>query len=235
VQSGVALNSFLRWQFSDPDQGSSQTAFRVIVNTANSTTTPAPLIDTGKKKLAVNQYNASNTYGILNYDTLYYWWVKVWDDFGFVSPWKQFDTGNGGTLTDNNARNVSKPGNSKTFITYRHEFPEAKFYWIPSEPLAYYPVTSTLAGFYYDSSNNRLACADNEANCSSTWTGVNNLTNSATTSSSTVMTFRYGNGAKINLTLENIGGPADDNYVCTSSTPPFFVDLLPVWKEKKAQ
>ncbi|MDD5528298.1 MAG: hypothetical protein PHO56_05020 [Patescibacteria group bacterium] len=225
AQSGVALNAILGWNLSN------QSAFEVIVNTANSTSTPPPLVD---KKISapITQFVASNTYSVLlNYDTPYYWWLKVWDDFGFVSHWVQFDTAADHILTDNITRNSQKGGVvTQHFTTYLHEFPEAKFSWVPLLPLAYYPVTSTMASYYYNSASPSIRLACDKTHCSSTWTGTNALSNSATTSTTTVMTFKYGAGARINLQVED-----NDNYSCVSSSPPFFVDLLPVWKEKKAQ
>jgi|WetSurMetagenome_2_1015567.scaffolds.fasta_scaffold01475_10 hypothetical protein len=232
AQSGVALNAFLRWQFNNPYVCLSPTAFQVIVNTSNSTT--SPLIDTGKRNYSATQYVASNTYGILQYDKPYYWWVKVWDNFGFVTPWVQFDSATPGhVLTDNSVRNGTI-GNSKTFTTYRHEFPEAAFSWVPKEPLTYFPVTSTMISYYYDSSAPNAPIACDVSHCSSTWNGVNVFSNSTPTSSSTVMSFFYGPGASINLKVEDIGQSADDDYSCSSSTPNFFVDILPFWLEKKA-
>ncbi len=229
AQSGVAREAVLGWT------APSQIAFEVILNNSNSTS--SPLL---RKKISTTdtQFIASNSSSLLlNYDTPYYWWVRVWDDFGFVSPWRKFGASVDDKLTDNSVRNSSIGNPPFTFTTYRHEFPEAKFSWTPALPLAYQPVTSTMAASYYvyssPTASTRLSC--DLAHCSSSWSGVNDLSNTATTSSSTVMTFKYGLGAQINLQVQDIGQSADDNYSCVSSSPAFFVDLLPIWKEKQAQ
>ncbi|HTW96095.1 MAG TPA: DUF2341 domain-containing protein [Candidatus Methylomirabilis sp.] len=240
---GIARAAKLKWQFGDSDSGSYQSAYRVIVNASNSTT--SPLLDTGKVTKAMGgdvQQKIIDSTVLANYDTPYYWWVKIWDNFGYASKWRQFNTTNGDILTDNKVRNGTVTGGStRTFTTYRHEFPEAKFSHLPSVPLAYYPVTSTLIGFYYTDASRNTPIACIESRCSTTWSGVNVLTNSTPLASTTVMTFKYSHNsnpnlnAKINLLLEDIGQAADDNYYCSSSTNPFFVDQTPIWKEIKAQ
>jgi hypothetical protein len=219
----VALNAELEWNFVDPDPGSAQTAFQVMLSTS-ATTSTAPLLDTGKRSLTVNQYLVATTGpDILNYSTPYYWWVRVWDDFGFVSSWHKFDVGNGDILTENNS-NVSP----QTFTTFKHQMPNAFFDYRPLKPLAYYPVTSTDASYYFDAGNTRHNCTN--TTCSWFWSGTNILSNDTPNSSSTVTTFSYGSGAHIKLHVTD-----PDGYICGTTSPDFFVDLLPNWKENQAQ
>jgi hypothetical protein len=225
--AGAARNAVLRWQFYDQDIGSSQTAYELILNTSNTTTTP--VLDTGKIISSANQVTVNSTY--LNYDTAYYWWVRVWDNFGLASRWTQFNTAvSGHTLTDNIARNGAV-GNAKTFTPYQHEMPDVSFSWVPLDPLAYYPVTSTDASYYYTNSARSgppVACS--ESACGWYWGGYGVLTNSTPTLPETTMTFDYGPNHYIDL---NVTDP--EGYRCGASSSLFFIDLLPTWKEKKAE
>jgi hypothetical protein len=232
--SGVALDSYLRWTFSDIDSGSIQSAYQVIVNTSNSTS--SWVFNTGVRMSSTNQYHASNTSLKLNYNTKYYWWVKVWDDFGMGSLWHQFNTSTGDIITDNKLGNYAAGGSNLTFTTYRHEMPNPYFHFIPAQPLAYDSVTTTdalssIPSRYYTTGApaSSTSCFKSKNACSWYWFGIYNLTNSAQTSSSTVMTFQYGSGARIETHLTD-----SDGYGCTTSSNPFFIDLLPSWKEKKA-
>jgi len=223
--AGVALNAELEWNFTDPDPGSAQTAFQLLLSASPTTSSP-PLLDTGKRNLSASQYLVATTGpDILNYSTAYYWWVRVWDDFGFVSPWHKFDASSGDKLTENDSNS-----NPQTFTTYKHQMPNAYFDYKPLKPLAYNPVTSTDASYYYTSAapNTPVNCA--KSSCSWLWSGANVLSDSAPNSSSTVITFSYGNNAHIKLHVTD-----PDGYVCGTTSADFFVDLLPSWKEKQTQ
>ncbi len=222
----TAKGASLNWQFSDQDAGQTQWAYQVILNSAN--TTSSPLFDTGKVVALGGPSQQIVPSATFAYNTHYYWWVRVWDTFGFVSRWMQFNTGTPGhTLTDNA---VDNGGNPLTFTTYRREFPEAYFSRIPFKPVAEAAVTSTDRSFYYlDTNDGPYACST--STCQWSWSSPNALTNSATTSSSTVMTFPYGPNEQIFLKVKDNGV---NNYSCVTSSL-FFVDKLPIWTEKKAE
>ncbi|MFA4833268.1 MAG: PKD domain-containing protein [Patescibacteria group bacterium] len=103
-----AKQAFLRWEFSDPDAGSSQAAYQIIIDTDSNPNNP--LIDTGKIEESVSQYSATST--LLAYDETYYWWVRVWDNLNIASE-----------LTA-----------GPTFTTYKHELPDVAFAWVPESP-----------------------------------------------------------------------------------------------------
>jgi hypothetical protein len=226
-----ALSANLEWN----NIGYNASAYEIILNTSNTTTSPA--YDTGKRS-AINavSFVVSSTNPAMNgrYDRQVYWWLKVWDDFGFVSNWHQFDTTKGDVVTDNAARNISQSVNpTKTFTTWLHEMPLADFSYIPAVPQAYYPVTTTDISYFFTTSNPN----SNQQKCSSTkctwlWKGSSTISNLTPTASSTVMTFGFTKAAsaKINMTVTD-----PDGYFCSSTTLPFYVDLLPVWREKQAQ
>ena len=101
-----ARQAFLRWEFSDTDAGSSQSAYQIIIDDDNDPSDP--LVDTGKTSGAASQYSAGSD--VLDYDKTYYWWVKVWDNL--------------------NASSDLAAGQS--FTTYKHEFPDQDFSWTPT-------------------------------------------------------------------------------------------------------
>lgn len=228
----IARNAILMWQFTDVDAGSSQTAFEVIVSSSTSSSSPSAY-HSNKVISPAQQYNlnlfAPNV--LRFYDLPYYWWVRVWDNWGIASNWVQFNTlTSGHTLTENNLRNAVI-GTSKTFTTYSREFPDVNFSYIPAKPIADANVTSTDASFYSTTGSPTAAIPCDETNCQWAWGSPNAKTNSTPSASSTVMTFPYGNNMRIDLKVTD-NGPY--NYSCNGFTL-FFVDKLPIWIEKKAQ
>ncbi|MDD5031478.1 MAG: hypothetical protein PHR36_00315, partial [Patescibacteria group bacterium] len=103
-----ARRAFLRWEFSDPDAGSSQASYQIILNDNNNPN--SPLIDTGKLEGGASQYPLGPD--DLDYNETYYWWVRVWDNFNVASEL------------------IAGP----SFTTYEHEFPEVAFTWFTENP-----------------------------------------------------------------------------------------------------
>ncbi|MDP2736970.1 MAG: hypothetical protein Q8O59_04310, partial [bacterium] len=124
-----ALKAKVGWTFSDPDAGQSEYAYQIIVNTSNSIV--SPLLDTGqctgyltpsancKIDVGVGQFPIDSVI-TLNYDTPYYWWVKVWDS-GIVHKASTLTQYNTSSDTNNN------DGAPLTFTAYKHEMPIASF------------------------------------------------------------------------------------------------------------
>ncbi|MFA5248012.1 MAG: hypothetical protein WC415_02070 [Patescibacteria group bacterium] len=223
----VTNGAVLSWDMEDADEPlDAQTAYQVVINTSN--TRVSPLIDTGKRMSSAEQY--ATTSSLFNYATSYYWWVKVWDSFGFSSDWYQFYTGTGSsTLTDNIASNATlSPEPLYTFTTYSNEFPDVSFAWLPLEPLANEVATFTDASFIYRSSAPSTPVACTEALCSWHWSAVGDKIIYTPISSLTGIVFQYGN----NSASLNVTGPS--GYNCTS-TNNFFVDILPTWREAKPE
>jgi hypothetical protein len=223
----VATKGFtLRWDTQDPDTGASQSAYRVIVNTSNSTS--SPLFDTGRRFSISEQF--STTSPLIAYGTPYYWWVKVWDNFGLASPWQQFNTVTASsTLTDNIASNTEISVNPLlTFTTYGMEFPDVSFTWDPYKPRVDEDVLFTDHSNVYFMGAPSVAVPCTKSSCSWLWTGDGIKTNSAPTASSTTMTMEYGN----HFINDRVIGPG--GYACTT-TNPIFIDLLPRWREVKPE
>ena len=224
-----ALGANLGWVFSDQDADQTQLAYQVIMNDQN--VTSSPLLDTGKV-IALDgpfQQVVTNAGHIFDYFTRYYWWVRVWDSFGFRSRWVQFDTNTPGhVLTDNRPPNAN---HTKTFTTYYREFPLPYFSRVPKKPIADAPVTTTDRSFYSLDADPSVRHACDEDHCQWLWSSTDALTISSTTASSTVMTFPYNPAEEIFLKVTDNGL---DNYSCVTSTV-FKVDKLPIWIEKKAE
>ncbi len=228
--TGEAKHGFLNWSFYDKDASSSQSAYQVRVSTQNSTTTGV-VLDSGKVfSNGTQYYMASST--DLDYDTSYYWFVMVWDDFGFESGWTPFDTINGTsthTLTDNIARNNAvSPDSSLTFTTYTHEFPIVDFSWDPEDPVKDEDVIFTDESVIYSAAAPSTTNPCTEGTCSWLWGGSGIRTISTTTASSSTMTFDYGYQS-VDLEVTD-----DDGYAC-SSTEPIYIDLYPDWREVKPE
>jgi len=143
-----ALNARLGWTFSDPDAGSSQSAYQIIVNTSDSTVTPLPIFDSEKclgyqscepvatcdpNKCRVDNglsgttiFPLSSTDG-LQYNTAYYWWIMVWDNNNVASTLAQYNSAQDTPLE-------ADDGSPLTFTTYKHEFPEPGATKFPENP-----------------------------------------------------------------------------------------------------
>ncbi len=138
-----ALNATLSWTFSD-DPGDTESAYQIIVRKTDNSL----VFDSGKclaygscvpvgcdpTKCKVDN-GASGTTNFpltaadgLAYNTPYYWWVRVWDNYDVPSV----------VLTQYNISPDTPPeaddGNPLTFTTYKHEFPSVRFSWVPVEP-----------------------------------------------------------------------------------------------------
>lgn len=225
-----ARHAFLDWTFYDNDPGAYQSAYHVIVSEDNSSSTGV-IIDTGKVMSNGTQYYIANS-SLLDYNKPYYWFVTVWDDFGFPAKnWTQFDTINGTSthvLTDNIAENnIISPNPNLTFTTYLREFPDVYFDWSPDNPVKDEEVFFNSNTFsYYDilTPTSQLPCTS--LTCSLVWDATGLRTIASTTAYSTMMTFSYG------LNLVSLNVTDDIGYSCTT-THPVNVDLFPDWQEIK--
>lgn len=221
--SDQAKRATLKWS----RRSGIQTAYQIIINTSN--TTSSPLIDTGKVSSVVNQkifYPAS-----FNYDTPYYWFLRLWDNDDQASPWRQFNVwGTKDILTDNSSGNIAHGGDSRTFTTYKHEFPEPYFAWSSTDVLIGTSTYFSSASSYYDNSNNRQSCEAGLA-CSYQWSisGDPLATNSNPTSASTTVVFKKATSTIVGLSITN-----DTFYTCSTSTQLNATYGLPIWKEVKA-
>jgi len=223
--NSTALGATLRWC----KKSGTQTAYEVIVSSTNSTTTP--ICYSGKKySTNATQYNLPNldpTCSSLNYDSAYYWWVQLYDEYDQPTGWYQYNT-NSGSDTDNNL-----DGLNLTFQTYKHEFPSPYFTWSPYEVLV---GTSTLfsatSSQYYTNLNPNTPNYCSGANCTYLWTVLNDPGSTITPDdeATTSIVFSLAASTTINLVVTDSIG-----YYCSTSTIIRINYGLPIWREIKAR
>lgn len=225
--SGGVKQAVLKWYIS----GGSQSAYQIIINDSNSTSTP--LYDSGKVTSSAKQFICSGLSCPLAYDSHYYFWLRLWDESYSATPtdWRQFDTSNGDVLTDNSTENQSSPNPTLTFTTYKHEFPLPYFTWDPYDVIVGSSTSFDGSAQYYTSSypdSNPQAC--DSGTCSYLWTTTDASAIIASTSNATTtMLFTKATGTTVYLRATDA-----DSYYCSTSTLLNVNFLLPTWKEIKA-
>lgn len=165
-----------------------------------------------------------------NYNTQYYWWVRVADNLGIWSNWVKYST---------SADTSNDDGNLDTFRTYAHEFPEANISsWTPTNP-------SKDEDTIFLSNGSRLentgadcfdaGCVDGNMDstcCAFKWTPTNGVVVGADNASTSVIRFSDPiNGGSVKLEVTDIVNP--DNYTCEFNQSLNVKKKLPQWIEKK--
>lgn len=228
-----ALNADLKWYL----KSGTQSGFEVVVNTSSSFSTSSGnyVCWSGHKDGTSNHYAIPNqdmvggTYTCqnLNYNTNYYWWVRLYDENGSSTPWYQYNS-NSSSDTDGNP-----DGNAQTFTTYKHEFPTPYFDWSPFEIAVGTPVTFSSNG---DPNNYGQSCYG--GNCRYLWTTSDpnayfdgTLATSSTKHPTTSISFAHPTSTLVYLRVTD-----SDNYVCSTSSPVIKINYdLPIWREVKAE
>jgi len=210
----------------------SQSAYQLIVSNDNNTS--SPVYDSGKTAASAKQFICSESNGCsLSYDKHYYFWLRLWDESYTATPtdWRQFDTNNGDTLTDNSSGNSSSPNPNLTFTTYKHEFPMPYFSWNPADVIVGSSTYFTGASQYYTTTYpNYDPQACSSGNCTHLWTTTDTgALISSTTAATTTMAFTKATNTRVYLKTTDL-----DNYYCSTSTLLNVNFLLPNWKEIKA-
>jgi hypothetical protein len=235
----------LTWEFNDTDIlgcNDYMSAYQIIVDDQNHTQAELDsLTDAGGTGLPLvtdqlsvpspptpveSFFPTSNDFRsvALDYDTPYYWWVKVWDSYGASSGWVQYDSP---TDTDND------DGDDLTFTTYAHEFPDPYFSWFILDPSQGEQVlfSDLNSGYYTGDFSTRQPCAD--STCGWLWSTSTpiDVVIGDETSSSTIITFNTKDpNQEIIMTLtEN----TPEGYYCSTSTIINPNVPLPTWKEVK--
>ncbi|NCB21011.1 MAG: hypothetical protein EOM88_03785 [Clostridia bacterium] len=240
--SGSANRVTFKWQL----KSGVQTAFRIIVNTVNSTS--SPVFDTGKvegSNRAAKQLVCPGAFCLRpnlstwtpEYNTSYYWWLQLWDEDGNPTDWFQFDERSMGVVTDNIDYNFSYNSDDYylTFTTYRHKFPNPFYTYDPPDILV-----GTTTQFMSDSSfftdanpsSNPQTCVD--GNCDFLWS--TSLPEEAiimsTSSANTDIIFKNIYPQTVSLKVTD-----GEGYYCSYSGP-VLSDInfqLPLWKEVKGK
>lgn len=109
------LHPILSWQFQDPDPADIQGAYQVQVDD-DSNLDDSPVADSCSPSPGTcSQGHASQSYSLpspLNYNTTYWWRVRVWDNNGSQSQWSAVSS----------------------FTTSPHAWPRPDFSWLPQTP-----------------------------------------------------------------------------------------------------
>lgn len=216
-----AKQAILRWVFDDLDVGSSQTAYQVIFDDDND---PAdPIIDTGKLAGNANQYLVDSAN--LNYNTAYYYWVKVWDDHDVASNAPEYTMYSAITDSDND------DGNVNTFTTYAHELPSVDFSWTPNKPSKDEDSLFTDQSDIYLSGAPSTAVGCSASNCSWSWSATNAVINDNATSTP-IITFNTSGNQTVTLITTNTDGTG---YYCSDTVNISVKGSLPGWGEVKPE
>jgi hypothetical protein len=112
----------LSWQFSDPDPGDYQSAYRVQVDDNSNFSSPEK--DSGKVPSPSDSYAPVG----LSYNTTYYWRVRVWDNHDNQSDWAI----------------------GPSFTTAVHAYPDTDFTFTPSHPTPEELIQFTDQTTYYN-------------------------------------------------------------------------------------
>lgn len=212
-----------------------QTAYRVVVNTTNSSS--SPVFDSGKIVGSASQLVCPGSLCSFTpaYGQSYYWWLQLWDENDNPTELFQFDTNNYGVLTDNATENAAAhPSDSNlTFTNYKHEFPLPSFTWTPTDIIIGTSTEFDSQSRYFTSASpntNSLLCPD--GSCQFAWSvsdGAALIT--APTHSTTSIVFYNNQPKTISLQVTD-----PDQYTCSTSSPVLQATYeLPIWKEIKAQ
>ena len=223
-----ALQAKLGWTFNDIDTGSSESAYQIIVNTSNSIS--SPIFDSGKCTgydgikckidIGVDRFPIDSAI-TLNYNTPYYWWVKVWDNNDTSSALTQYNT-----AQDTPAE--ADDGSPLTFTTYKHKMPNVDFSWLPPSFSKGEEVKFTDASKIYLSSAPTTAIDCTEALCDWEWSTTANANIVSPTASSTIITLNSSGSATVILKVTD-----NDGYFISTSKVINVNAQLPKWKEVK--
>lgn len=220
--SRITNKAVLSWN----KRSGQQSAYQVIVSTSNSIS--SPIYDSGKATSTANQVIVTD----LSKDVSYYWFLKLWDGAGLATAWRQFDANKTGIikdiLTDNNVRN-DQGGNSKTFTTYKHDFPIPSFTFpsVDVEIGTSTPFDGTSS--YYNDGNQFKTCPSGSV-CAYQWSVIGDslAVIDSPTSASTTIVFAKATSTTVSLRITD-----DVLYACSTSTVLNVNYALPLWKEIK--
>ncbi len=129
----VGPSATVRWTFTDPDLGNTQSAYRVQVDDNAGYSNPE--LDTGKIVSVATTYSISQ--GILTWNTTYRARVRVWDNNDAVSNWVEMSVCNG---PPGNPSGCAP--NNQSWKTPQHSYPSAGFSWNPL-----YPIINQIISF----------------------------------------------------------------------------------------
>ena len=98
--------------------------------------------------ILVRTFPAYYSCDYINYDTSYYWRVRVWDSTGLNSGWVEY----------NDPADSDNDGNTRTYTKDPHPYPAPEFSFIPANPVPGDLVSFIDLSVCYDNSNNPYLC-----------------------------------------------------------------------------
>lgn len=233
-----AAKAYLKWNL----KSGTQAGYEIVVNNSSSSevSTSSAVCWSGHRSGGATQYQVPSVYPedincqTLDYNTNYYWWVRLYDADGAATEWYQYGAADGHNGVYDSQTSGDPDGDIKTFTTYLHEFPTPYFSWSPFDVLVGTSTEFTSASpasQFYTSGAPALPQSCYSVNCRYLWaTGDSAATISSTTAATASIIFFHATGTTATLTITD-----SDNYVCSSSTPLVVNFNLPIWREVKAQ
>jgi hypothetical protein len=228
-----ARKAVLKWYL----KSGTQNGYEIVVNDTNSfsTSTSDYICWSGIKTPSVaSQYIIPNTdpgCPALDYNTHYYWWIRLFDAEGEATEWYQYGVDDGHLGSGDEATDGNPDSDIRTFTTYAHEFPTPYFTWEPYEVLVGTTTEFTSDSYYYDSAAPAVPLGCSTSTCSYLWTTDDvSATISDDTAPTTSIIFFQATGTVVNLSTTD-----PDSYVCSTSTTVNINYDLPLWREIKAE
>jgi PKD repeat protein len=208
VAPGLAIT--LHWTYSDPE-GDSQSAYEIWLDDSSDFSDPKfnHLVDPGSSQsytLDLTQDDNSDWITRLNWNTTYYWKVRVKDSAGNWSNWS--------------------PVASTT--TPAHASPYVNFKWDPQKPLVNQIVQFTDLSECYNSSDNVVPCS------SWFWTFQNGNPPSSTNQNPTTTFSSVGSNLVTLKVTDSSGYWCQNSKTVNSTYPlPFWKEIPPFYYLKK--
>lgn len=229
-----ARKAVLKWWV----KSGQQAGYEIVVNTASPfvSTSTATCWSGVQTSAVARQYTVDGgNCPAFNYNTNYYWWVRLYDADGQATQWYQFGAVDGHNGATDEQTDGNPDSNSSTFTTYKHEFPSPFFSWTPFDVLAGtstdFTAVGTTSSQYYTTGAPTTPQNCSGPNCSYVWsTSDAQAIISATTSATTSIIFQEATGTTASLLVTDL-----DSYVCSTSTVLNINYGLPIWREVKAE
>lgn len=230
-----ALNTVLTWQL----KSGTPAGYEIVVNNSSSfsTSTNNYVCWSGIKSPSVaTQYvlpNSDPNCHSLNYNTDYYWWIRLFDASSTPTQWYEFGAVDGHNGNEDTHTNTTPDPSQLVFATYKHEFPGPYFTYSPPQVLVgtstYF--TSIPNSVYYTAAAPTAPQSCGASGCHYLWSATDpEAIISSPTAATTTITFQQATGTIVNFNLTD-----SDNYVCSTSTNFTVTYPLPIWREIKAQ
>lgn len=234
--SNGALKTSLKWRL----ESGKQRKWEIMVNTANNTSSP---LYTTSGVGDISSFACTETNCHLNYNTSYYWWLRLWysvDDIDpesswIATPWIHYDHSSTGMGKIEAGRTDTIDDFS--FITYKNEFP---YFWYETSATPTPIIIGTSTEFTAYAQYYRPTAPNTALNCqapyctydwsSSDWSASFNPNNTST-QNTTMGIFSQATSTSVTVKVTDPSG-----YFCYRTTGAGNANFgLPLWKEVKVK